>query len=99
MVFMEVDILIDSLELGIFKIKRNKKEFLLKEKLIIPKSFDTGSKLNYLKKFITVIINQYGVNNSNINVSDLRQKNIIDLVKFEGAVEEVLSNCGVLICK
>ena len=99
MVFMNIYIFIDKVEFKIFKLENNENREFIKNKIIIPKSFEMGDKLNYLRKFIITLINKYDVKKSNITVEDAIGIDIIDIVKIEGVIEEVFSNCGVKICK
>lgn len=99
MIFMDIDIFIDKIEFNVFKLENQNKTDIIKDKIIIPKSFDIGNKLNYLRKFIITLINQYNIKKSHINIEDGIGIEVIDIVKIEGVIEELLSNCGVKICK
>ncbi|MGL4913154.1 MAG: hypothetical protein ACRC3Y_12075 [Romboutsia sp.] len=99
MIFMNIYVFIDKVEFKIFKLENNEKIEFIKDKIIIPKSFEMGDKLNYIRKFIITLINKYNVKKSNITVEDAIGIDIIDIVKMEGVIEEVFSNCGVKICR
>ena len=99
MIFMDIDIFIDKIEFNVFKLQDQNKMDIIKDKIIIPKSFDIGNKLNYLRKFIVTLVNQHSIKKSHINVEDSIGIDIIDIVKIEGVIEELFSNCGVKICK
>lgn len=99
MIFMNIYIFIDKVEFNLFKIENNEKIELLKDKIMIPKSFEMGDKLNYIRKFITTIIKKYSVRRYKIEVEDAIGIDIINIVKIEGVIEEVCSNCGVKICR
>jgi hypothetical protein len=45
------------------------------------------------------LVNQHSIKKSHINIEDSIGIDIIDIVKIEGVIEELLSNCGVKICK
>jgi len=96
---MDIDIFIDKIEFNIFKLQDQNKTDIIKDKIIIPKSFDIGNKLNYLRRFIVTLVNQYSIKKSHINIEDSIGIDVIDIVKIEGVIEELLSNCGVKICK
>lgn len=97
--FIEFNISVGEIEFSIFKKIKNKKIYIVKNKLIIPKSFDIGNRLNYIKKVVSSIIKEYDVNKSYINKNELENEDNIQLIKIEGIVEELLFNCGVEICK
>ncbi len=99
MIFIDINIFIDKLEFNVFELKNNNRKDILADEVIIPKSFDIGNKLNYLRKFMKMLINQYNVKKAYINIEDAIGVDIVDIVKIEGMVEEVLSNRGVSICK
>ncbi len=99
MIFMDIDIFIDKIEFNIFKLQDQNKIDIIKDKIIIPKSFDIGNKLNYLRKFIVTLVNQHSIKKSHINIDDSIGIDIINIVKIEAVIEELLSNCGVKICK
>lgn len=99
MIFIDINIFIDKLEFNIFESTNNYKKDILRDEIIIPKSFGIGNKLNYLRKFMKMLINQYNIKKAYINIEDAIGVDIVDIVKIEGVVEEVLSNRGVNICK
>ncbi|MDK2562746.1 hypothetical protein QOZ84_04220 [Romboutsia sedimentorum] len=99
MIFIDINIFIDKLEFNIFELTSNNRKEIIRDEIIIPKSFDIGNKLNYLRKFMKMLINQYNIKKAYINIEDSIGVDIVDIVKIEGIVEEVFSNRGVSICK
>jgi hypothetical protein len=99
MIFIDINIFIDKLEFNIFELTSNSRKDIIRDEIIIPKSFDIGNKLNYLRKFMKMLINQYNIKKAYINIEDSIGVDIVDIVKIEGIVEEVFSNRGVSICK
>lgn len=97
--FINVNIFIDRIEFYIFNIENNEKRVIMSDTIVIPKSFQIGDKLNYLRKFLIMLVQKYNIKKSNIVIEDAIGIDIIDIVKVEGIVEEVFSNCGVIICK
>lgn len=97
--FINVNIFIDRIEFYIFNIENNEKRVIMSDTIVIPKSFQIGDKLNYLRKFLIMLVQKYSIKKSNIVIEDAIGIDIIDIVKVEGIVEEVFSNCGVIICK
>lgn len=99
MIFINLDIFIDKVEFCVFKSENHKKDYILNNKIIIPKSFNIGDKLNYIRKYIKTIINFHSIEFAYINIDDNAGINFTDIVKIEGVMEELFSNCGVIICK
>ena len=54
-----------------------------------------GDKLEYIRKFISVIINQKKVKKAYLNIKDKLE---VDTIKIEGSLEEMLASYGVEIC-
>lgn len=98
MTYMDINIFIDKIEFTIFKVENEGKKDILKDKVIVPKSFDMGDKLNYIRKFMVRIIKQYNIEKANMSIEDSIGIDVINIVKMEGVVEELLSNCGVKKC-
>ncbi len=97
--FININIFIDRIEFYIFNVENNEKRVIISDTIVIPKSFQIGDKLNYLRKFLIMLVQKYNIKKSNIVIEDAIGIDIIDIVKVEGIVEEVFSNCGVIICK
>ncbi|MCR8746623.1 hypothetical protein [Romboutsia lituseburensis] len=97
--FININIFIDRIEFYIFNIENNEKRVIMNDTIIMPKSFKIGDKLNYIRKFLIMLVQKYNIKKSNIIIEDAIGIDIIDIVKVEGIVEEVFSNCGVSICK
>ncbi|CEH33233.1 hypothetical protein [Romboutsia lituseburensis] len=97
--FININIFIDRIEFYIFNVENNEKRVIMSDTIVIPKSFQIGDKLNYLRKFLIMLVQKYNIKKSNIVIEDAIGIDIIDIVKVEGIVEEVFSNCGVIICK
>lgn len=97
--FININIFIDRIEFYIFDVENNEKRVIMSDTIVIPKSFQIGDKLNYLRKFLIMLVQKYNIKKSNIVIEDAIGIDIIDIVKVEGIVEEVFSNCGVIICK
>ncbi|WP_270941309.1 hypothetical protein [Romboutsia lituseburensis] len=97
--FININIFIDRIEFYIFNVENNERRVIMSDTIVIPKSFQIGDKLNYLRKFLIMLVQKYNIKKSNIVIEDAIGIDIIDIVKVEGIVEEVFSNCGVIICK
>lgn len=98
---IDIDVFIDKLEFSIFSIENQYKKYILKDKIIIPISFDVGNRLSYLRKFISILLRQHKIEmaylhtNDNLDTEDLS----IDIIKIIGVMEELFSSCGVELCK
>lgn len=97
MVFIDINIFIDKIEFNIFEYEYEKKD-ILQDKIIVPQSFNIGDKLNYIRKFMVRLIKQYRIEKAYINIEDSIGIDVINIVKMEGILEELLSNCGVEKC-
>lgn len=97
--FININIFIDRIEFYIFNVENNERRVIMSDTIVIPKSFQIGDKLNYLRKFLIMLVQKYNIKKSNIVIEDAIGIDIIDIVKVEGIVEEVFSNCGVIRCK
>ncbi|MEG1310386.1 MAG: hypothetical protein RR942_16115 [Romboutsia sp.] len=99
MIFIDINIFIDRIEFNIFDLKQQQKKDILQDKILVPKSFNIGDKLNYIRKYMVILIKQYKIEKAYVNIEDGIGIEVIDIVKMEGIVEELLSNCGVKKCK
>lgn len=75
----------------IYKIKENE--------IILPISFSIGDKLSYIKKIISVIIEQYNIETYSMEIDKDIGIGIIEAVKMEGVLEELFSCKGVMLWK
>jgi len=92
---ISINIYSDIIRFEVFSIYNDNKNNILQNELRIPISFSMGDKLEYIRKFISIIISQKNIKKAYLNIKDKLEVNII---KFEGALEEVLSSYGVEIC-
>ena len=92
---ISIDIYIDKIQFEVFSIYNNKRNSVLQNEIKIPISFSIGDKLEYLRKFITIIINQNKIKKAYLNIKDNFE---IYTIKIEGLLEEVLTSYGVEIC-
>lgn len=76
---------------GIRKVKENE--------IVLPVSFSIGDKLCYIKKIMSVIIEQYDIETYNMEMDSDIGIDIIDAVKVEGIFQELFSNKGVVLWK
>ena len=90
-----IDIYIDKIKFEIFSIYDDRRNSILQNEIKIPLSFSIGDKLEYLRKFITIIINQNKIKKAYLNIKDNFE---IYTIKIEGILEEVLTSYGVEIC-
>ena len=58
---MNINIFINKIEFGIYKIINQKTKYILKDEIVIPKSFSVGERLSYIRKMISVLVKEYGV--------------------------------------
>ena len=80
-----------SFKREIYKIKENE--------IILPISFSIGDKLSYIKKIISVIIEQYNIETYSMEIDKDIGIGIIEAVKMEGVLEELFSCKGVMLWK
>ena len=96
---MNINIFINKIEFGIYKIINQKTKYILKDEIVIPKSFSVGERLSYIRKMISVLVKEYGVRKAYMNIEGDIGIEIIEAVKVEGIIEELFSICGVELCK
>lgn len=92
---ISINIYRDKIQFKIFSIYNDKRNSVLQNEIKIPVSFSMGNKLEYIRKFISMIIDLYKVKKANLNIKD---KLDVYTIKFEATLEEVLSSYGVDIC-
>ncbi len=92
---ISVSIYIDKIRFDIFSIYNDKRDSVLQNEIKIPISFNMGDKLEYIRKFIIMIIDKNKIKKAYLNIEDNLD---IFTIKVEGVLEEVLSSCGVEIC-
>lgn len=97
MIFIDLELFIDKIEFDIYSIENQQKICKVRNNIILPKSFDIGSKLVYIRKILNTLIKQYKVVSAHIQIENNVGIDIIEYIKIEGVVEEILSNCGVEI--
>jgi len=93
--YISIDIYRNTIHLEVFSIYNDRENSILQNELIIPISFTMGDKLEYIRKFISVIINQKKVKKAYLNIKDKLE---VDTIKIEGSLEEMLASYGVEIC-
>ncbi|MQP52687.1 MULTISPECIES: hypothetical protein [unclassified Flavobacterium] len=79
-------------------IEQNKGEntVLVIDKLILPISLSTPDKLNFIRKTIIDIINQYQVTKAGIKITEGNAQSIsIERVSIEAVIQELFSSCSV----
>ena len=99
MIFINIRIFINEILFTISKFEKETEIIMAENKLVIPKSFNIGDKLKYIRKYITTLVNLYCIKQASLNTDEYSEIEIIELLKIEGIIEESLSNCGVNICK
>lgn len=89
---ISIDIYIDKIKFEIFSIYDDRQNIILQNEIKIPVSFNIGDKLEYIRKFITIIIKQNNIKKAYLDIKDNLD---IYTIKLEGVLEEVLSSYGV----
>ena len=59
--FMNINIFINKVEFGIYKIINEKTKYILEDEIIIPKSFSIGERLSYIRTMVSIVVKEYGV--------------------------------------
>lgn len=96
---ININIFINKIEFGVYKIINEKNKYILEDEIIIPKSFNIGERLSYIRKMISVLLKEYGVRKAYMYLEEDVGLEIIEAVKVEGIIEELFSSCGVELCK
>ena len=92
---ISINIYIDRIQFEVFSIDNGKRNNVLQNEIKIPISFSMGDKLEYIRKFMRMIINRNKVKKAYLNINDKLE---VYTIKIEGIIEEVLSSYGVEIC-
>ncbi|CED93288.1 hypothetical protein [Romboutsia ilealis] len=92
---ISINIYIDRIQFEVFSIDNGKRNNVLQNEIKIPISFSMGDKLEYIRKFMSMIINRNKVKKAYLNINDKLE---VYTIKIEGIIEEVLSSYGVEIC-
>ena len=92
---ISINIYIDRIQFEVFSIDNGKRNSVLQNEIKIPISFSMGDKLEYIRKFMRMIINRNKIKKAYLNINDKLE---VYTVKIEGIIEEVLSSYGVEIC-
>ena len=91
---ISINIYIDKIQFEIFSIYNDKKNIIQQNEIRIPVSFSIGDKLEYIRKFISIIIKQNKVKKAYLNIKDRLE---MYTIKFEATLEELLSSYEVEI--
>lgn len=77
------------------------KEIIYSSKLVVPKALDIPDKLSFIRNTLISEINQYNIQSASLKIieKDIKDENIINLIKLEGVIQELLSTSGVEIWK
>ena len=94
-----INIFEEKIKYYIDEFEINKRIKIKENEIIIPISFSTGERLSYIKNIISILIEQYDIESYNIKVDDDIGTKIIEVVKMEGALEELFSCKGVMLWK
>lgn len=94
-----IKIFINRLQFSVINYIDHERNELKNEEIIIPTSFSIGDKLNYIKRIINSIIEQYEIVYYNIDLDNEIGVKIIESVKIEGVLEELFSCKGVELWK
>ena len=94
MIHIYVNIFEDKVDFHIMEYGKREKY-----KIILPISFSIGDKLSYIKKIISVIIEQYNIETYSMEIDKDIGIGIIEAVKMEGVLEELFSCKGVMLWK
>ncbi len=90
-----VNIFVDKIEINVVDYENDRSHKVKHDMILLPISFGMGDKLSYIKKLISVIIDQYDVKFYTLNIDEDIGKEIVDAVKIEGVLEELFSCKGV----
>ena len=99
MMYIYVNVFEDRVLFSVIEFEEQEEYKIKEEEIILPASFSMGNKLAYIKKIISVIIDQYNIKAYNMEVDDDIDIDIIEVVKMEGVLEELFSCKGVMLWK
>ena len=99
MMYIYVNVFEDRVLFSVIEFEEQEEYKIKEEEIILPASFSMGNKLAYIKKIISVIIDQYNIKAYNMEVDDDIDIDIIEVVEMEGVLEELFSCKGVMLWK
>lgn len=91
-----VKIFIDRVSFCIVSNRQKERVKIKENEIILPLSFSIGDRLFYIKKIISIMINQYNIEAYTMQMDDDIGIEIVDAVKMEGVLEELFSCKGVV---
>ena len=99
MIHIYVNIFEDKVDFHIMEYGKREIYKIKENEIILPISFSVGDKLSYIKKIISVIIEQYNIETYSMEIDKDIGIGIIEAVKMEGVLEELFSCKGVMLWK
>ena len=99
MIHIYVNIFEDKVDFPIMEYGKREIYKIKENEIILPISFSIGDKLSYIKKIISVIIEQYNIETYSMEIDKDIGIGIIEAVKMEGVLEELFSCKGVMLWK
>ena len=67
---ISINIYRDRIQFEVFSIYNDKRDIIIQNEIRIPVSFSMGDKLEYIRKFMSMIINQNKVKKAYLNIKD-----------------------------
>jgi len=81
---------------AIIECNEGKNNVIAIDKLILPLSLETPDRLNFIRKTIIDIINQYNITKAGIKVTEGNAQRIsIERISIEAIIQELFSSCSV----
>ena len=79
---ISINIYRDRIQFEVFSIYNDKRDIIIQNEIRIPVSFSMGDKLEYIRKFMSMIINQNKVKKAYLNIKDKLE---VYTIKIEGS--------------
>ena len=109
MIYIDMYINSGRIEYNIFRNFANNKKIIKRNELVLPDSYSTAQKLNYIRTLANIFIEEYGIKYYRVDIGDFRESydvgandfcdKITNSIKMEGVLEELFLSRGVKIWK
>lgn len=107
MIYIDMYIINDKIKFNIFRNFSNNKKIIKKNELVLPNSYSTAQKLNYIRNLTNIFIDEYGIKYYKVDIGDFRESydveakdfcdKITNSIKMEGVLEELFLSRGVRV--
>ena len=109
MIYIDMYINGGKVEFNIFRSFANNKKIIKRNELVLPNSYSTAQKLNYIRNLTNIFIDEYDIKYYKVDIGDFRESHDIEAkdfcdkitnsIKMQGVLEELFLSRGVMVWK